>query len=116
VVVAELRPGCHVLADRAEVLTRALPDRLLKAVGALAGVAADAFAVAVVDGDEDVGASARVTVWLMSVPPMTSTAALVMLPSCALCAPLHVAEEFTPVPTQPGAAGIQVLAEPCDVR
>ena len=53
VVVAKLQPRCHVLSDRAEVLTHAPPDRLqgLKAVGALVGVDADAFAVAVVDGD-----------------------------------------------------------------
>ena len=55
--MAKLQPRCHVLSDRAEVLTHAPPDRLqgLKAVGALVGVDADAFAVAVVDGDEDVG-------------------------------------------------------------
>src|SRR5512133_2171327 len=57
VVVAELQPRCHVLADRAEVAAHPLPNRLqgLEAVGAPVGVDADAFAVAVVDGDEDVG-------------------------------------------------------------
>src|SRR5512132_1786051 len=57
VVVAKLQPRCHVVADRAEVAAHPLPDRLqgLEAVGALVGVDADAFAVAVVDGDEDVG-------------------------------------------------------------
>src|SRR5512132_4616785 len=57
VVVAKLQPRCHVLADGAEVAAHPLPDRFqcLEAVGGLVGVDADAFAVAVVDGDEDVG-------------------------------------------------------------
>src|SRR5512132_1962339 len=57
VVVAKLQPRCHVLSDRAEVPAHTLADRLqgLEAVGALVGVDADAFAVAVIDGDEDVG-------------------------------------------------------------
>src|SRR5512134_1869988 len=61
VVVAELKAGGHVLADDAEVLSHALAHRLqgLKAVGALVGVDADALAVAVVDGDEDMGHALR---------------------------------------------------------
>ena len=57
VVVPEHEAGGHVLADGAEVPARALADRFqgLEAVGALVGVDADAFAVAVIDGDEDVG-------------------------------------------------------------
>ena len=56
-VVPEHEAGGHVLADGAEVPAHTLADRLqgLEAVGALVGVDADAFAVAVIDGDEDVG-------------------------------------------------------------
>src|SRR5512132_3045111 len=56
-VVAEHEAGGHVLANGAEVSAHTLADRLqgLEAVGALVGVDADAFAVAVIDGDEDVG-------------------------------------------------------------
>ena len=57
VVVPEHEAGGHVLADGAEVPAHTLADRLqgLEAVGALVGVDADAFAVAVIDGDQDVG-------------------------------------------------------------
>ena len=57
VVVPEHEAGGHVLADGAEVPAHTLADRFqgLEAVGALVGVDADAFAVAVIDGDEDVG-------------------------------------------------------------
>src|SRR5512132_474458 len=46
-VMPEFEPDSDVLADGAEVLAHALPDRLqgLEAVGALVGVDADAFAV-----------------------------------------------------------------------
>ena len=56
-VVAEHEAGGHVLTDGAEVPAHTLADRFqgLEAVGALVGVDADAFAVAVIDGDEDVG-------------------------------------------------------------
>src|SRR5512132_2564415 len=56
VVVPEHEAGGHVLADGAEVPAHTLADRFqgLEAVGALVGVDADAFAVAVIDGDEDV--------------------------------------------------------------
>src|SRR5512144_720676 len=56
VVVPEHEAGGHVLADGAEVPAHTLADWLqgLEAVGALVGVDADAFAVAVIDGDEDV--------------------------------------------------------------
>src|SRR5512144_1108287 len=57
VVVPEHEAGGHVLADGPEVPAHTLADRLqgLEAVGALVGVDADAFTVAVIDGDEDVG-------------------------------------------------------------
>src|SRR5512144_1326935 len=57
VVVPEHEAGGHVLADGAEVSAHTLADRLegLETVGALVGVDADAFTVAVIDGDEDVG-------------------------------------------------------------
>src|SRR5512147_2845411 len=85
VVVAEFEPGSDVLADSAEVLAHALPDRLqgLKAVGALVGAVEWSTAT-----KTWATPSARVTVWLMSVPHMTSTASAVMLPSCALFRPL----------------------------
>src|SRR5512133_2610328 len=56
VVVPEHEAGGHILADGAEVPAHALADRLqgLEAVGALVGVDADTFTVAVIDGDEDV--------------------------------------------------------------
>ena len=56
-VVAEHEAGGYVLTDGAEVPAHTLADRFqgLEAVGALVGVDADAFAVAVIDGDEDVG-------------------------------------------------------------
>src|SRR5512147_3013692 len=57
VVVPEHEAGGHVLADGAEVPAHTLADWLqgLEAVGTLVGVDADAFTVAVIDGDEDVG-------------------------------------------------------------
>ena len=56
-VVAEHEAGGYALTDGAEVPAHTLADRFqgLEAVGALVGVDADAFAVAVIDGDEDVG-------------------------------------------------------------
>ena len=56
-VVTEPEAGGHVSADGAEVLAYALAHRLhgLEAAGALVGVDADAFAVAVINGDEDMG-------------------------------------------------------------
>ena len=73
VVVAEHEAGGHVLADGAEVPAHTLADRFqgLEAVGALVGVDADAFAVAVVDGDETWATpSASVTLSVMSVSVM----------------------------------------------
>lgn len=60
-VVAELEAGGHALADDAEVLSHALAHRLqgLEAVGALVGMNAAALAVAVIDGDEDMGHALR---------------------------------------------------------
>ena len=70
-VVPEHEAGGHVLADGAEVPAHTLADRFqgLEAVGALVGVDADAFAIAVIDGDEDVGhALGQGDVWVISCP------------------------------------------------
>ena len=63
----------HALAHRLE---------RFEAVAGARGMAADALAGAMVDGDEDPGRpSLRVTVSVMSVPHITSTALVVMVPS-----------------------------------
>src|SRR3954453_14868485 len=57
VVVAEPKAGSDALGEAAVALADGLPDRLesLEAIGAAAGVDADALGRAVVDGDENSG-------------------------------------------------------------
>ena len=56
-VVSELQRRCHVLSDGTEVLSKPLADRLqgLEPIGALVGMDTNAFRVAMIHGDEDVG-------------------------------------------------------------
>ena len=83
--MAKLQTRCHVLADRAEVAPHPLPDRLQKRSARLSArmpthsllqwsTATKTWATP----------STKVTVWLMTVPHMTSTASVVMVPSCIL--------------------------------
>lgn len=64
-VLKRLRRSCGLIHGQ-------MPHRLqgVEAVGAL------------VDGDEDMGHGATVVVWVMSVPHKTSTASVMMVPSC----------------------------------
>ncbi len=57
VVVSELQPHGHVLSDGTEVLANPLADRLqgLEPIGAPVGMDTNAFRVAMIHGDEDVG-------------------------------------------------------------
>ena len=87
-IVAQLQAGGGVLGERTEALAHRLPDRLerLEAVGAAAGVQADALGRAVVDGHEhrDLAWPSPVITEVRSVPHIRSTRSVVIVPSWAL--------------------------------
>ena len=73
------------VADTAEAFADALADWLqgVEAVSAFGRMKTDALARAVIDGHEQAVPSPTVTVAVMSVPHITSGAAVVIVPSCA---------------------------------
>ena len=87
-----MRPAA-TFSDGAEVRLHTLADRFqgLEAVGALVGVDAAAFAIAVIDGDEDVRhALAQGDGWVCRCPTRTFTASVVMVAVVRLVRPLAV--------------------------
>ena len=85
VIVAKGETAGQVLAEGAEALADALTDRLerLEAIGAAAGVKANAFGRAMIDRDEHRRWPSPVTTVVRSVPHMRSTRSVVMVPAWA---------------------------------